>query len=138
MTTFESKIVTLNLSKNQAFVQLSNLKNLEKFKTAIPEQYLSDFVCEEDFVSTKIPQLGRVTLRIVEKEIDKTIKFAVENLPFQANLWMQLKEILPSDTKMKLTVKAEIPFFLKHVLGNKLQDGIDKMADALAFALNKS
>ncbi|MDR1543193.1 MAG: SRPBCC family protein [Prevotellaceae bacterium] len=137
MTTYESKVTTIQLSQNQAFVQLSDLRNLEKFKQAIPEQYLSDFVCGENFASTKTPQFGNVTLRIIEREADKTIKFAVENLPIQANIWVQLKEISPLDTKMKLTIKAEIPFFLKSMIGNKLQQGIDKMADTLTFALNK-
>ena len=34
---------------------------------------------------------------------------------------------------MRVTVKADIPLFLKPMLGNKLQDGVDKIADALAM-----
>jgi hypothetical protein len=137
MTKYESKITTVTKPQSEIYAQLADLRNLEKFKAAIPEQYLSEMICEEDFVSAKIPNFGNAVLRIIDREVDKTIKFALENLPIQANLWVQLKEVEPLNTKIKLTIHAEIPFFLKPMIGNKLQDGIDKMADTLAFALNK-
>ncbi|MDR0829548.1 MAG: SRPBCC family protein [Prevotellaceae bacterium] len=135
MTTYESKITTVFKPQSEVFEQLSDLRNLEKFRTQIPEQY--DFTCEEDFVSVKNTPFGNAVLRIIERECPKTLKFTLENMPIQANLWVQLKETAPSDTKLKITIKAEIPFFLKPMIAKKLEEGINTMAETLAFALNK-
>ena len=40
--------------------------------------------------------------------------------------------VTDTTSKMKVTVKADIPMFLKPMIGSKLQDGVDKIADALA------
>ena len=34
---------------------------------------------------------------------------------------------------MKLTIDADIPFMLKAMVGSKLKDGVEKIADALAM-----
>jgi hypothetical protein len=38
---------------------------------------------------------------------------------------------------MKLTLKADIPFMLKPMIGNKLDDGIERMADMIAMIVNR-
>ena len=43
--------------------------------------------------------------------------------------------MLPVDSnssKMKVTVKADIPFMLKGMVSGPLQDGVEKIADALS------
>ena len=52
-------------------------------------------------------------------------------------MWIQLKEISDVETRMKLTIKADIPFFLKPMIGDKLEKGIDEIANAIALAINK-
>lgn len=53
------------------------------------------------------------------------------------NAWIQLKQVAENDTKLKLTMKAEIPAMIKMMVDKKLQEG-NAMADILAKALNKS
>ena len=45
-----------------------------------------------------------------------------------ANFWIQLKEVAPNDTRVKLTVKADIPIFFRMMIEKKLQQGIDDAA----------
>ena len=63
---------------------------------------------------------------------DDTVKFGAEGIPMDANFWIQLKELAPNDTRIKLTVKADIPMMFKMMIGKKLQDGLDQAADMLA------
>ena len=49
-----------------------------------------------------------------------------------ANMWIQLKGLSPVDTRIKLTIKADIPFMFKFMVEKKLQQGIDQAADVLA------
>ena len=77
--------------------------------------------------------VGSIKLRIVDRDEPKCIKFETENSPVPFNLWVQLLPVTDTTCKMRVTVKADIPLFLKPMLGNKLQDGVDKIADALAM-----
>jgi carbon monoxide dehydrogenase subunit G len=52
------------------------------------------------------------------------------------NAWIQLKEVNKNDTRMKLTLKADMPAMIKMMAGNKIEEGINKLADVLAATLN--
>ena len=73
----------------------------------------------------------KFTIRIVDKEPCKTIKFGVENLPMKANLWIQLKQVAEQDTRIKLTIKAYIPMMFRMMFEKKLQQGLDQAVDML-------
>jgi carbon monoxide dehydrogenase subunit G len=47
-------------------------------------------------------------------------------------MWVQLKETAEQETKMKLTIKADLNPFLKPMVSKPLQEGINKIADVLA------
>ena len=46
--------------------------------------------------------------------------------------WIQLVEKSVDDTRMKLTIKADLNMFLKPMLSKPLTEGIEKIADMLA------
>jgi len=104
---------------------------------ASPEQLdsvlekLRELKFDSDSVSGSSP-VGNITLRIIEREANKTIKFALEGAPIQANMWIQLLPASDTECAMKLTVKADLNFFIKQVIGNKLQQGVDGLAQMLA------
>ncbi|MBQ1797172.1 MAG: SRPBCC family protein, partial [Prevotella sp.] len=52
--------------------------------------------------------------------------------PMPFNLWIQVLPVTETTSKMKLTLKADIPFMLKGMVSRPLQDGLEKIADALA------
>ena len=77
--------------------------------------------------------VGDIKMRIVEREAPKTIKFETENSPVPFNFWIQL---LPTDEaacKMKLTIKADLNPFIKGMVKKPLEEGIEKIAEALAM-----
>jgi hypothetical protein len=81
--------------------------------------------------------LGEVVLRIVDYETPKMLKFGADNFPIQFNFWIQLVGVADYDTRMKLTLKADIPVMLKPMIGNKLDEGIERMADMIAMIVNR-
>ena len=76
--------------------------------------------------------VGPATLRIVEREQDRTIKFAIEGMPLAANMWIQLLPKDDNECALRLTVKADLNFFIKQMIGGKLQKGVDGLAQMLA------
>jgi hypothetical protein len=70
-------------------------------------------------------------LKLIEKEPFKTLKFESDKSPIGFNFWIQLVEKEPGDTKIRLTLKADIPFMIKMMLKDKLEQGIEMAAEAL-------
>ena len=132
-TKYESKITSAPCSAQQIYRVLSNLQNLERVRDMIPKDKIQEMEIEPDRVRLKVDGLAqKITIAIVDRIENDTVKFGAEGIPMDANFWIQLKELAPNDTRIKLTVKAEIPMMFKMMIGKKLQDGLDQAADMLA------
>lgn len=130
---YESKIHSAAASAEQIYKVLSNLNNLDRVKDLIPKDKVQELEISEDCVRMKVDGLGqKIAISIVDKIENDTIKFGAENIPMEMNFWIQLKEVTPNDTRIKLTLKADLPMMFKMMLDKKLQNGIDQAAEMLA------
>lgn len=132
MAEYISDIKTISYSDQEVFAVLSDLRKLDLIKDRIPQDKIKDFSYDQDSCTVTVDPIGKVRFVIVEREPNSTIKFEAEQLPFKLTLWIQLKESAEKETKMKLTVKADINAFLKPMISKPLQNGLDKMAETLA------
>ena len=132
-TKYESKIVSSTASAEQIYRVFSNLKNVERVKDLIPKDKIQEMEISEDQIRIKVDGLGqKITIGIVDRIENDTIKFGLEGIPMDANFWVQLKQLSENDTRIKLTLKADIPMMFKMMIGNKLQQGLDQAAEMLA------
>lgn len=130
---YESKIHSAAASAEQIYKVLSNLNNLNRVKDLIPKDKVQELEISEDCVRMKVDGLGqKIAISIVDKIENDTIKFGAENIPMEMNFWIQLKEVTPNDTRIKLTLKADLPMMFKMMLDKKMQNGIDQAAEMLA------
>lgn len=137
MTKYESEIKTISSSEEVVFGILGDLNNLGKLKDqeSVAENLkIIDF--SKDSCLLEVKGVGKVGFRIIEREAYKTIKFESFDLPVQMNAWIQLKQTDENDTKMKLTFAAELPPMIKMMLNNKLEKGINMLADFFENYLN--
>ena len=133
MNKYESKISSAPCSAEQIYRVLSNMQNIERVRDLIPKDKIQEMETNPDYVRIKVDGLGqKITIAIVDRVENDTIKFGLEGIPMDGNLWIQLKELAPNDTRIKLTVKAEIPFMFRMMVEKKLQQGLDQAADMLA------
>ena len=132
-TKYESKITSAPCSAAQVYHVLSNMQSLERVKDLIPKDKVQEMEIEPDRVKLKVDGLAqKITIAILDRIENDTVKFGAEGIPMDANFWIQMKEVSPTDTRLKLTVKADIPFMFKMMLEKKLQTGLDQAADMLA------
>jgi uncharacterized membrane protein len=131
MTEYTSDIQQIPFSAERVFSKLSDLNNLESVKSLL-EGKIRDFTFDADSCQFKVDPIGTVGIRIVEREPFKTIKLQSVKSPIEFLGWIQLQEIAPEDTRLKLTFKADIPMFLKAMISGKLEDGIKSIAEMLA------
>lgn len=130
---YESKITSAPCSAAQIYRVLSNLENLERVRQFIPQDKVQEMEISADRVRMKVDGLAqKITIAIVDRIENDTVKFGAEGIPMDANFWIQLKELGPTDTRIKLTVKADIPFMFKMMVDKKLKEGLDQAADMLA------
>ncbi len=133
MTKFESSIKQVPYAQEAVYKNLSDLTNLEKVRDRVPQDKLQDFSFDQDSVSVSVAPVGKITLRICEREEPKCVKFESVESPMPFNLWIQVLPVTETSSKMKVTVQADIPFMLKGMIAGPLQDGVEKIADALAM-----
>ena len=131
-TEFVSEVKTIPFNEDRIFNMLSDLSNLEKVQDRIPEDKIKDFEFDKDSCSFSVAPVGKITFQIVEREPNKTIKFTPTNSPVPLFLWIQLKQVEENDTRMKLTVRAELNPFINPMVSKPLQDAIDRISTILA------
>ena len=129
---YESKIGQIACDQQVVFAVLSNLENLNRFRDLIPQDKVKELEITSDYIRMQVEGIAqKFTIRIVEKEVANTIKFGVDNIPMAVNLWIQLKQVLENDTRIKLTIKADIPMMFRMMFEKKLQQGLDQAVDML-------
>lgn len=130
---YESKITSAPYSAQQIYRVLSDMRSLDRVKDLIPKDKVQEMDIEPDRVRLKVDGLAqKITIAIVDRIENDTVKFGLEGIPMAGNFWIQLKEVSPTDTRIKLTVKADIPFMFKLMVEKKMQTGLDQAADMLA------
>ncbi len=144
-----SSVKTINAPIERVYNTLSNLENLRPVldKIATDEtvytklassgradvlNWLKDVVLTKDRVEIQTPMTGNVSMVITEREENKCIRFETEKSPINAKLWVQ---VLPQNetTALKLTVDANIPVMLRPMVGAKMKNGVEKLADVISM-----
>lgn len=133
-TVFHNQEVVFNYLSD--FSNLSKYVNeglLEKMTEQVPQIKISNFESDSDSCRFEISGLGPAEIRIVEREPFKNIKIASGGgLPIGITFWIQLLPVAAYETKLRLTLDAEMSMMIKMLVGKKLEDGINKMAEMLA------
>ena len=129
---YESKIGQIAANDQQVFAVLSNLENINHFRSQIPEDKIQELEVAADRIRFKVDGLGqKIAIVIVEKEEYKLIKFGAENLPIPMNVWIQLKQVAELDTRIRITIKTDMPMMFKMMFDKKMQQGLDLAIDML-------
>lgn len=133
MTTFESDIKVIPYSQERVYDKLSDLKNLEAVKDRLPEDKVKDVTFDSDTLSFNVSAIGELTLKVIEREPSKCIKFETTNSPLPFNLWIQLVAVSEQECKLKVTIGMELNPFMKAMIQKPLTEGLAKMVDMLAM-----
>ncbi len=144
-----SSVKTINAPIERVYATLSDLENLHR----VVEKIVSDEdACSKiretghedliekmrhsafsrDRMEMDASGFGKITLEIVEREEDKCVKYNAAMSPVKGTIWIQLLPQGGTQTAMKMTVDADIPFFLRPMVGSKMKDAVEKTAAMIA------
>ena len=135
---FESNVKHVPYSQERVYNKLSDLNNLEGVRERLDmvkdklDGKLEDMSFDRDSITLKVQGIS-LTLRIIEREPLKCIKFEGDKSPIPLNLWIQILPVTQEEAKMKVTIRAEVNMFIKAMVSKPLQEGVEKLADMLAM-----
>ena len=112
---FVSEVKQIPHNDERIFTMLSDLSNLERIKDRIPQDKIKNFEFDSDTCSFAVDPVGKITFQIVEREPNK-----------------QLKQVAEDDTRLKITVRADLNPFLKPMVSKPLQEAVDKISTVIA------
>ncbi|MGL5682055.1 MAG: hypothetical protein ACRDDZ_03245 [Marinifilaceae bacterium] len=145
-TKIESEIVKVDAAVASVYGFLSDFEKIgkvvEQVKNApMPDnadvKKMSEMVkgvrFDGDTCYVLLDKIGELGISIVEREENKMVKLKENGaLPFDFTLWIQVIEKGPYDTRMKITLHAELNMMMKMMLKGKLSKGVNSMAEGLA------
>lgn len=134
---YESGIRQIPYSQQRVYDKLSDFSFMQQYQdnlSQIPSDTISveDLQFTPDGFSCRVSPFGNVDLQIVEREEPKCIKLETTSSPVPLTFWVQILPTSDESSKIKLTLHAELNFFLKGILNKPISDGMEKLADALA------
>jgi carbon monoxide dehydrogenase subunit G len=142
MEKYISDVKLIDHNQQIVFEYLSNFENLseylnsgliEKITKQVPQVKITDFESDRDSCKFNITGMGVARIQIVNREPFKTIKVeSAGGLPLSFTFWVQLLPVTPQQTKMRLTLHAEMNMMLKMMAGSRLQEGINQLAETLS------
>ena len=125
-------------TQERVYTKLADLNNLASVRErldAIKAQAggkVEDLSFDQDSLTLKVQGIN-LTLRIIEREPMKCIKFEGDKTPIPLNVWIQILPVSDAEAKMKVTIRAEVNAFMKAMVSKPLQEGVEKLADMLAL-----
>ena len=138
MVKFESEVKHVPYSQERVYTKLADLNNLASVRERLDllkdklEGKLEDMSFDQDSLTLKVQGIS-LTLRIVEREPMKCIKFEGDKTPIPLNLWIQILPVTDVEAKMRVTIGAEVNMFMKAMVSKPLKEGVNKLADMLAM-----
>ena len=138
MAQFESNVKFVPYSQERVYNKLEDLNNLSGIKERLSQikdkvgDKIQDIAFDRDSLTLTVQGMN-VTLRIIEREPCKCIKFEGDHSPIPLNLWIQILPVAEEQAKMKVTIRAEVNMFMKGLISKPLQEGVEKLAEMLAM-----
>ena len=141
----ESAVKAVPHSQRAVYDTLSDLTHLKSLKDHIPagstgnaemdevKDKLQDLSFDKDSMSINISPVGNVSMRIVDREEPKMIKFESEKSPLKFKFWIQMLPVEATTSNLRLTIDADVPFFAKGMVEKPLQEALEKIADMMAM-----
>ena len=149
MAKYESSVKQINYPVDSVYAKISDLNNLSVIKDRINDPLIAqqipadkkgqieDVINKLEFTADSVTcdagMAGKIEVRVVEREENKCVKFESVTSPIGFKFWVQTLPTSVTTSKMKLTLEADLNFFMKQMFDKHLREGIEKLADMLAM-----
>ena len=130
MQEYVSKQVQILRPAEQIYQVISRFDNL----TPALQGRVEDWEATELTCSFKAKGFT-IRLLMDERVEPKHVKIIGDGIPMDFAFWVQLHKVDTNDTRMRLVLHAELTMMMKMMIGSKLQQALDQIADGISGAL---
>ena len=111
------------------------LSDFRRIVPLLPAEHVKEVNATEDSCSFNVEGAGEMEIRIINREPFALIKYSGGGIaPMQFFFWVQLKEASPGDTRLKLTLKAEVPKMMQFMVKSKIEKALNELVDKISAA----
>jgi carbon monoxide dehydrogenase subunit G len=129
MLKVESKIGNINDSDEHIYNFLADFNH---FSSLIPRDRVKNWKANNDSCRFTLDGLGDIGMKIVERKPCTLIKVTGdESSKFGFFFWIQFKKMSDTDTRIKLTIHADINPMVQMMAKKPLQKFLDLLVDQL-------
>lgn len=130
---YTSKQVQINKSDELIFKTLSSFAHF----TPILQDKVEEWDASHDKCSFKAKGF-KFGLKFEERVPSSLIKMVGDDtgVPFPMSFWIQMKGLETTDTRLRIVMDVELNMMMKMMIGNKLQNAVDTIAEQIAHAFN--
>ena len=130
MQDYISKQVQLLRPANVIYEAISRFDRL----TPAVADRVEEWQATEESCSFKVKGFT-VRLRMAERVEPKHVKITGDGVPMDFAFWVQLHPVSECDTRLRLVLHAELNMMMRMMIGSKLQQALDQIADGIAAAM---
>lgn len=130
MQEYVSKQVQIMRPAEQIYQVISRFDNL----TPALQGRVDEWEATEDRCSFKAKGFT-IKLQMAERVEPKHVKITGDGVPMDFAFWVQLHKVDEQDTRMRLVLHTELNMMMKMMIGSKLQQALDQIADGISGAM---
>ena len=152
---YESQVKQVNAPQSAVYAKLSDLSNLATIKERIGDPAVQERMAQsgqvpadkleqikekieqmeftQDSLSLNAAPLGEIKIVIVDRDPDKCIKYKSEKSPIGFTIWIQILPTSDYTSKIRVTIDADVNFFMKAMVDKPLKEGVEKFAEMLTM-----
>lgn len=130
-TEIKGKVITVD---QPAYILYSGFSDMRNFVRNLPEDKREGVTATEDTIEGEVKGF-RMGLQIAERNPFSSVvytQYGQSPFPFRIKVFFEARDVTKTD--FHIEVEAELTFMIKMMLGNKLQEAVDRLTDQLGLA----
>lgn len=135
MAKYQSQTVELDRPRHEAYERLSDLSRLQGALDALPAEQrekLGDVRFDHDSITISTAQVGEIRFAITDRTPDRQLVFGTPSSPVPLSLAVNLSDgVDPARSQGQVVIDVDIPMMLKPLIGGKMQQAADQMANLI-------
>ena len=138
MSEYKGKPAIANINVNDAYLKLCDLKALQQRIEELPDEQrdqLQGVTFSDEAISFTTP-MGEFRFVASEKIPPERIAFAADGSPIPLSIAVNLKEESAESTSVNTVIDADLPFFVKTMVGGKLKEVVEKINLVIAQSIS--
>lgn len=129
MAEFRSKKTLVSKAPYELYMAFVDMRNFVQF---LPEDKRADVTADYDSIHAVVQGFS-IGVRVKERVPYSRIEFVDDGAPFKFFLTLHFNAAAdPYKTDFEIVVDAELNFMMKTLLGSKIKEALDKVAESLA------